>query len=112
MMQHFLQGPEWDGDAFALDAIHEIGPAGHHFGTEHTQARYQTAFYPSFLHDRRNFGQWQETGSEDIIKRANGLWKQVIKQYEAPPFDTAIKDELADFVARRTKELENVALYD
>ncbi|MEM7031420.1 MAG: trimethylamine methyltransferase family protein [Chloroflexota bacterium] len=112
MMQHFLQGPDWENNAFALDAIHEVGPAGHHFGTEHTQARYQTAFYPSFLHDRRNFGQWQEAGSEDIVKRANRLWKQVIKQYEKPAFDQASKDALADFVARRTKELENVTLYD
>ncbi len=112
MMQHFLPGPAWEGDVFALDVIDVVGPAGHHFGTEHTQARYQTAFYPSFLHDRRNFGQWQEAGSEDIVQRAYHLWPQIIRQYEQPPFDVAVKEELDDFVTRRAKELEQVALYN
>ncbi|MGB1252399.1 MAG: trimethylamine methyltransferase family protein [Candidatus Promineifilaceae bacterium] len=112
MMQHMLQGPEWGEDAFALDSIHEVGPAGHNFGTAHTQARFETAFYPAFLHDRRNLGTWQEAGGEDIVVRANKLWKDLIRQYEAPPLDIAIKEELQDFIARRTIDLENVDLYD
>lgn len=112
MMQHFLQGPEWEGDVFALDAIAEVGPAGHHFGTTHTQERFQTAFFPSFLFDRRNFGAWQEGGSEDAIKRARRIWKQVVAAYEPPLMDVAVKETLEDFVARRTTALENVELYD
>ena len=112
MMQHFLQGPEWEGDVFALDAIHEVGSAGHHFGTEHTQSRYKTAFFPSILHDRRNFGTWQEAGSEDIVQRAHRLWKKILKEYKQPPLDPAIQDALEEFIARRAKELEHVELYD
>ncbi|MEM7345452.1 MAG: trimethylamine methyltransferase family protein [Chloroflexota bacterium] len=112
MMQHFLHGPTWDRDSFALDEIHEVGPAGHHFGTAHTQARYQTAFYPPFLHDRRNLGTWEEAGSEDIVQRANKLWKSIIDRYEPPPMDIAIKEALTDYVARRTEELKHVDLYD
>jgi trimethylamine--corrinoid protein Co-methyltransferase len=112
MMQHFLQGPEWGEDAFALDAIDKVGPAGHHFGTAHTQARYETAFYPNFMHDRRNFGTWQEAGSEDIVQRANKLWKQIVKAYEKPALDEAIQEELEAFIAKRTIELERVNLYD
>ncbi len=112
MMQHFLQGPTWDNDAFALDSIHEVGPAGHHFGTMHTQKRYESAFYPAFLHDRRNLGTWQEAGAEDIVQRANHLWKKIIREYEKPPMDQAIEEALTDFIARRTRELENVDLYD
>ncbi|MCB0033144.1 MAG: trimethylamine methyltransferase family protein, partial [Anaerolineales bacterium] len=111
MMQHFLQGPEWDGNVFALDAIEEVGPAGHHFGTAHTQARFTDAFYPSFLHDRRNFGLWAEQGSEDIVRRAHRLWQEIVKQYEQPPLDAAVQAELAAFIARRAAELEHVNLY-
>jgi trimethylamine--corrinoid protein Co-methyltransferase len=111
MMQHLLQGPEWSADAFALDAIHEVGSAGHHFGTAHTQARYESAFYPAFLHDRRNIGAWQEAGGEDIVQRAHRLWQTVVKQYEEPEMDTAVREALADYMTRRTAELENINLY-
>ncbi len=112
MMQHMLKGPELSADAFALDSIHEVGPAGHNFGTQHTQDRFETAFYPAFLHDRRNFGTWQEAGSEDIVQRANKLWKEIVRQYEKPPLDPAIEEALRAFVARRTEELAGVDLYD
>ena len=112
MMQYFLKGPEWEGNVFALDAIDEVGPAGHHFGTEHTKERYADAFYPSFLADRRNFGQWEEAGSEDILKRAHKLWQLIVNEYEKPVIDTAVNEALHDFVERRKKELEGVALYE
>ena len=112
MMQHFLQGPEWEGDVFALDSIDEVGPAGHHFGTAHTQARFTNAFYNPFLHDRRNNGQWLAEGGEDIVVRANKLWKNVIRNYEEPAFDSNTKQALQEFVTSRAKELENVDLYD
>ena len=32
-------------NAWRFDAIREVGPAGHYFGTAHTLARYETAFY-------------------------------------------------------------------
>lgn len=112
MMQYMLHGPEWGAGAFALEAIHEVGPAGHHFGTSHTQARYQTAFYPNFLHDRRNNGTWMEGGSQDTAQRAYHIWQAVLEQYEQPPLDPAIEQGLREYVARRKQELAHVALYD
>lgn len=112
MMQYMLRGPEWSEDAFALEAIAEVGPAGHHFGTAHTQARYQTAFYPSILHDRRNHGAWVENGSEDVVQRAHKIWQAVLKNYEQPPIDEGLKEALSEYVAERTAALENVSLYD
>lgn len=111
MMEHLLQGPEWGADAFALDSIDQVGPAGHNFGTVHTQTRFETAFYPPFLHDRRNFGTWQEEGSEDIVQRANKLWKQLVRQYEKPLLDSATQEALQAYVERRSQALENIDLY-
>jgi trimethylamine--corrinoid protein Co-methyltransferase len=111
MMQYMLQGPEWTKDALALDSIHEVGPAGHFFGTQHTQDRYQDAFYPPFLHDRRNHGAWLEDGGEDMLTRANKLWKEVVANYEKPALDEGILDGLRDYVGRRSAELEGVELY-
>ena len=112
MMQYMLQGPSFEEDDFALDAIDQVGPAGHNFGTEHTQARYATAFYPSALHDRRNLGTWEDAGAPDTVTRANTLYKDILKNYEAPAMDSNLKQALDEFAVARAKELENVDLYD
>jgi trimethylamine--corrinoid protein Co-methyltransferase len=91
-------------DDIAVDAIRDVGPHGHFFGAEHTQSRYETAFYGPFLSDWSNFENWEERGSLDTAKRANGIWKQVLAEYEEPPMDAGIRDELAEFVERRKRE--------
>ena len=37
-------------------------------------------------------------------QRANRIWKAILAEFEPPPMDDAIRDELADFVARRKRE--------
>ena len=37
-------------------------------------------------------------------QRANRIWKAILAEYEPPPMDEAIRDELADFVTRRKRE--------
>lgn len=54
---------------------------------------------------------WQLSGVGDAAQRANKIWKDVLNAYEQPPLDEAIRDELDDFVARRTEELKGVELY-
>jgi trimethylamine--corrinoid protein Co-methyltransferase len=91
-------------DALALDAIREVGPHGHFFGADHTQSRYATAFYAPFLSDWRNYEAWSEAGGARTEDRANRLWKAILAEFEPPPIEDAIREELADFVARRKRE--------
>ena len=35
---------------------------------------------------------------------ANRIWKAILAEYEPPPMDDGIREELADFVARRKRE--------
>ncbi|MDJ0711490.1 MAG: trimethylamine methyltransferase family protein [Woeseiaceae bacterium] len=93
-------------DELALDAIREVGPGGHHFGTEHTLARYASAFYAPLISSRENFERWQEAGSADAATRANGAWKQLLKDYEQPPLDPGIDEALEDYVERRKLEIQ------
>ena len=37
--------------------------------------------------------------------RAEGLWREALERYEPPPLDDAVREELLEFVARRTHEL-------
>ncbi|WP_422050873.1 trimethylamine methyltransferase family protein [Shimia sp.] len=104
MVTEFLQPVSTSPEDLALDAINEVGPAGHFFGTEHTQVRYRDAFYSPILSDWRNFETWQEAGSPIAIERANAEWKKRLAAYEAPALDPAIRDELDAFVAKRKAE--------
>lgn len=91
-------------DQIALDAIREVGPGGHYFGIQHTQDRYETAFHAPFVSDWRNFESFQLAGEVWTAERAHTLYKTILDSFEAPPMDIAIRDELADFVARRKAE--------
>lgn len=88
----------------AVDAVKEVGPGGHFFGCAHTQERYETAFYSPFLSDWSNFESWEEHGAIQTPERANKIWKQILAEFEAPPIDAAIDEELQAFVTRRKEE--------
>ena len=103
-MVRYMEGVRAADDDLAVDAIAEVGPHGHFFGCDHTQERYETAFYAPFLSDWRNFESWEEAGSIQTPERANKMWKQILNDFEAPPMDEAIREELAAFVARRKEE--------
>jgi trimethylamine--corrinoid protein Co-methyltransferase len=105
MMAEYLRPIEVNDDELALDAIAEVSPGGHHFGTSHTLERYETAFYSPMLANRQNFEAWQESGSIDTPTRANTIWKQLLQEYQQPALDPAIDEALVDFVDRRKKEL-------
>ena len=106
MIQRYFEPATWatgPGD-IALDAIRSVGSDGHFFGTEHTQARYTTAFYAPMVADWRNYEAWQLDGGVWTAERAHRIFKAILAEYEEPPMDAAIRDELADFVARRKAE--------
>jgi len=88
----------------AVDAIAEGMDARHFFGLQHTQDRYETAFYGPFLSDWRNYETWAEAGALQTPERANRIWKAILEEFEAPPMDPAIREELDAFVARRKAE--------
>jgi trimethylamine--corrinoid protein Co-methyltransferase len=91
-------------DGLGLDAIREVGPNGHFFGTQHTQDRYTTAFYQPFLSDWKNYEAWEVAGAVWTAERAHRTYKAILDEFEAPPMDDAIREELSDFVARRKSE--------
>jgi trimethylamine--corrinoid protein Co-methyltransferase len=107
MMAEYLRPIEVNDDELALDAIAEVGPGGHHFGTSHTLARYESAFYSPIMSNRQNFESWQEAGSIDAGMRANAIWKQLLQEYTQPELDPAIDEALVDYVDRRKLEIES-----
>ena len=105
MMAETLRPIEVNEGELAMDAIAEVAPGGHHFGTGHTLERYETAFYRPMVSSRQNFESWQEAGSQDAAVRANKLYKSVLANYEKPPNDPGIEEALRDYAERRKREI-------
>lgn len=104
MMQTFLEPLRVDNDELALDAIADVGPGGHFFGTQHTQDRYRDAFYMPFISDWRNFESWAEAGSPTAQDHAVDVVARGLEEYTEPAIDPAVREELDAFVERRVHE--------
>jgi trimethylamine--corrinoid protein Co-methyltransferase len=104
MMGEFLQPLEVTDATLGLDAMADVGPGGHFFGTAHTMARYETAFYSPILSDWRNYENWRLAGAQTAEQRANAIWKQALAEFQPPPLDPAITEALEAFVAKRKEE--------
>jgi trimethylamine--corrinoid protein Co-methyltransferase len=105
MMAEYFKPIEVSKDTLALDAIKDVGPAGHFFGTQHTIERYEDAFYTPLVSNWDNFETYTEKGVGDATVRANRIWKQILGEYEKPPLDPGIDEALIDYVDRRKREL-------
>ena len=105
-MSYMLRPIKVDDAELGLDAMEEVGPGGHFFGCSHTMERYKTAFYEPFLSDWQNNENWRAAGAKDATVRATELWQKALGEFEAPPMDPAIKEELEAFVIRRKEQLK------
>jgi trimethylamine--corrinoid protein Co-methyltransferase len=84
----------------ALEALADVQPGGHFFGTAHTMERYQTEFYQPFTFDVSNFGTWTERGSVDTDTRATGLWKEILANFKGPSIDPEKHSNLKAFIEK------------
>ncbi len=106
MIQRYFEPAIWatGPEDIALEAIREVGSSGHFFGVQHTQDRYETAFYQPFVSDWRNYEAWSLGGEVWTAERAHRVYKAIIDSFEPPPMEAAIAEELRDFVDRRKAE--------
>jgi len=100
-----LKRVSFDDEDLAVEAIKDVAAGGHFFGAPHTLARYESAFYRPLLSDWSNFESWREAGARDATQRATGIWKKLLAEYVPPPLDPAVKEAIAAYVARRTREI-------
>jgi trimethylamine--corrinoid protein Co-methyltransferase len=105
MLDAFMQGVTVDTTTLALDTIDEVGPGGHHFGSAHTMERYRSEFYRPMISDWQNYGSWLEQGALTAADRAYTKWNDVLANYQQPPLDPAIAEELQAYVERRHREI-------
>ncbi|WP_375489957.1 trimethylamine methyltransferase family protein [uncultured Jatrophihabitans sp.] len=96
---------EIDEASLAFDAHVEVGHGGHFLGAAHTMDHFRTCFYRTMLSSSDNYERWMRNGAVDTAARATRIYQQKLAEYEAPPLDDAIREELEDYVNRRRTEL-------
>ena len=109
MIQVFMSGIDDSENGQAMAALREVGPGNHFLGCTHTQDNFETAFYRSNVADNNSFEQWRDEGEKDATQRANRIWKEMLKNYEAPPIDSGIDEALLEFVRTRKTSMPDAA---
>jgi trimethylamine--corrinoid protein Co-methyltransferase len=104
MMAAYFEGFSVEEADLGLEAIRDVGPGGHFFGSAHTLERYTTAFYTPLLSNWDNYETWVERGRPDARTRAAEIWRSLLDAYVPPPIDDAVVAELGEFVDRRKRE--------
>ncbi len=105
MLQHEFQPLDVSEETLAFGAHEEVGHGGHFLGAAHTLERFRECFYRPLLSSTENFERWQRNGGRDAAVRAGEIWRKTLDEYEQPPLDDAIREELAEYVSRRRTEL-------
>jgi trimethylamine---corrinoid protein Co-methyltransferase len=105
MLQTEFRPLEIDEASLAFDAHEEVGHGGHFLGAAHTMERFRTCFYRPFLSSSDNYERWMRNGARDTAARASEIVAKRLAEYEQPPLDEPIRDELEEYVVRRRAEL-------
>ena len=108
LMYRLGSGVSFDGLDEVLDSMRSVPAGGHHLGTEHTLANFQTAFSMPEMMNSDNYEQWLADGSQSAEERATARCRQMLDEYEEPALDDHIREELDDYVARRDAELPDL----
>ena len=101
----YAQGIDVSDLKDAMQAVREVGPAGHFLGTAHTLKHFENAFFLPSIMDFNNFEQWSAAGAQDAETRALAKAKSLLETYEEPKLDEGKHEALKEFMAKRELEL-------
>jgi len=102
MVAELCQAGTEAGSDLGLEALADVQPGGHFFGTPHTMERYRSEFYEPLVADYANFGTWEEAGARDATARATEIWQNLLAEPETR-FGEERLNGLKRFVEERTR---------
>jgi trimethylamine--corrinoid protein Co-methyltransferase len=105
LLQRQFSPLEVDDASLAFEAHVEVGQGGHFFGAQHTLERFRECFWRPTVASTENFDRWTKNGSLDHAARASRRWRAMLDEYERPPLDRSVEEELLEFVERRAAEV-------
>ena len=99
-----LKGVSFDELDVALDSLAKVGPGGHFFDEDYTRTHLP---FTDHIQDNERFETWVAAGAKDATARGTEWIRRALERYEAEPpgLDPASAEALADYVARREREI-------
>ncbi len=92
-------------ETLAFGAHDEVRHGGHFLGAVHTLERFRECFYRPLLSSTANYERWQRDGGNDAAARATEIWRRTLADFEPPPMDDGLREQLSEYVSRRRAEL-------
>jgi trimethylamine--corrinoid protein Co-methyltransferase len=105
MLHEEFRPLEVSEDTLAFGAHDEVRHGGHFLGAAHTLERFRECFYRPLLSSTENYERWNRKGGLDAAARATEIWKKTLEEYEQPPMDEGLREQLEEYVTRRRAEL-------
>ena len=74
---YLKQGIETDDDALSVDVIKEVGPRGSYLEHDDTFEHFREVFNND-ISECESYSDWTDKGSQDVIRRANVKYKEIL----------------------------------
>ena len=101
----YAQGVDVDDLKAAMEAVREVGPAGHFLGTAHTLEHFESAFFMPTMMDFNSYEQWAAEGSLDAAQRALNKARSMLDNYQEPRLEEGKLEALEEFIGKREREI-------
>jgi trimethylamine--corrinoid protein Co-methyltransferase len=93
IMARWSEGYTFDDEAFAIDSIEAVGPAGHFLGEEHTLLHMREFWRETFM-NRTSWDDWEAAGRPDPRVAATARAKELLQTHEPDPLPDGMEAEL------------------
>lgn len=97
----FVEGVRVDDTSLALDAVARVKPGGGFLADDHTLDNWRWAQWAPKLIDRRRYSNWVDTGSKDMLMRANERVREILAQHDVPPLPEEAETVFAQVIEER-----------
>jgi trimethylamine---corrinoid protein Co-methyltransferase len=98
MVKRILKGIPMDDDALALNAIHAVGPAGHHLDTQHTFQYFKDEQWQTTLLNRKTIDVWSQEGCKMTKQLVKEKLNDILDTHQPEPLPDEVQEQLTKII--------------
>lgn len=100
MTKRIMQGIPVNRESLAVDVISRVGPGGHFLQDKHTMTHFKKEIWIPTLLDRRNLGDWEESGRKSMGDRIKERVREILVTHRPHPLEEKMVKELMAMIAK------------
>lgn len=103
-IKRYQAGYDINEETLAKDLIEEIETGDHFLSQRHTLTHSKDFHIPELFY-RDAYDNWESEGGKDAFERAHERVKELLDDYERPPIDETVEQELDAYVDERVETI-------